>query len=123
MSAAQAEDWALRAFLALARSGADIPENVEEAGFAGIATMGLKAFAGMTHADARPLMDEMFSTCVEIIPDPSKPQVRRSLVDDDTEEVATRLWLRGEVFKLHVDFSKVAALLNSRKPATTETED
>lgn len=114
MPAAQAEDWAIRAFLALARSGVEVPEDVEAAGFAGIATMGLRAFGGMTYADAKPLMDEMLASCVQIVPDPGKPLVMRGLVDDDTEEVATRLWLRAEVLKLHVDFSKVAALLSSK---------
>lgn len=118
MSAAQAEDWALRAFLALARSGVEIPEDVEASGFAGIASLGLRAFGGMTHADAKPLMDEMFSSCVQHVPNPQQPLVRRGLVDDDTEEVGTRLWLRGEVLKLHVDFSVVAALLSSRTAAT-----
>ncbi len=118
MSAAQAEDWALRAFLALARSGVEIPEDVEASGFAGIASLGLRAFGGMTHADAKPLMDEMFTSCVQHVPDARNPLVRRGLVDDDTEEVGTRLWLRGEVLKLHVDFSTVAALLSSRTAAT-----
>jgi hypothetical protein len=122
MSAADAEDWALRAFLALARSGVQIPDDVEAAGFAGIATMGLKALGGATHADVKPLMDEMFSLCIRRLPNPAEPHVVRGLVDDDTEEVATRLWLRSEVFKLHVDFSKVAGLLSSRKPATDQTE-
>lgn len=118
MSAAAAEDWAVRAFLALARSGVDIPEDVENAGFSGIATLGIRAFGGVNHADARPLMDEMFNACVRILPDPAHPNVVRALIDDDTEEVSTRLWLRGEVLKLHVDFSKVAALLSSTKTAT-----
>jgi len=118
MSAANAEDWALRAFLALARSGVEIPEDVEAAGFAGIASMGLRALGGATHGDVKPLMDEMFDLCVMRLPDPAQPLVTRPLVEDDTEEVATRLWLRSEVFKLHVDFSVVAGLLASKKPAT-----
>lgn len=42
--------------------------------------------------------------CITIIPDPSKPNVTRALIEDDIEEVATRLKLRIEIFKLHVDF-------------------
>ena len=56
-----------------------------------------------------PLMDEMFR-CIEICPDPSKPGVVRSLIDDDIEEMSTILRLRMEVFQLHVDFSIAAVL-------------
>ena len=82
MPATQTEKWAMRAFLALSRSGVDVPPDIAEAGWAGIAAIGLKAFGGMGFTDAEPLMDEMFS-CVQIIPDPTKPQVIRPLVEDD----------------------------------------
>ena len=114
MSARGAERWAFRAFLALARAGVDVPEDVEEAGFAGIATFGLKAFAGVAYEDAEPLLDEMLE-CVQVYPDPKNEKVFRPLIEDDTEEVETLLRLRKEVFALHVDFSKVASLLKSRE--------
>lgn len=44
-----------------------------------------------------------------LLPDPANQSVKRNLIDDDTEEVMTRLKLRGEVFKLHVDFLTAAA--------------
>lgn len=121
MSAASAEDWAVRAFLALAKSGAEIPDDVEAAGMLGVATMGLKALGGVTIEEARPLMEELMG-CIEAIPDPARPEIRRPLVDDDTEEVATRIFLRKEVLTLHVDFTKVAALLDSKKKPATKTE-
>ena len=112
MSASQAELWAAKAFLALARSGVEVPEGVTESGLAGIATFGFRALAGMTFGDARVLMDEMFA-CVQIIPNPAQPKVIRDLIEDDIEEVATRLRLRKEVFGLHVDFSLAGALQKS----------
>lgn len=108
MPATQAEKWAARAFLALAKSGVEIPDDIATAGLAGIAAVGVKAFTGVSFEAAEPLMDEMFG-CVKIIPDPSKPMVVRALIEDDTEEVATRLQLRQEVLALHVDFSQLVA--------------
>ncbi len=104
MSASQAEKWAAKALLALARGGAEVPDDIAGAGLAGIATYGIKAFAGMTFHDAEPLLDEMFR-CVQRVIDPANPAFARALVEDDIEEVATRVQLRIDLFKLHVDFS------------------
>lgn len=117
MPAMQAERWAMRALLALAKSGVEIPENIANAGLAGVAALGLKAFGGLDFADAEPLLIEMMS-CVQIIPDPAKPQVVRFLVDDDIEEVATLLKLRAEVFSLHTGFSIPGAPSKSTSTAT-----
>lgn len=121
MPARQAEQWATRAFLALARSGVDMPEGVQEAGFAGLAVMGFKALSQLKYEDIAPLMEEMFS-CVTIQPDARHPQVIRALVDfgtdgDDIEEIATRLRLRAEVFNLHAGFS------NAGVPQTSSISD
>lgn len=128
MSAVAAERWAVRCFLALAKSGAEVPPEIEQAGFAGLASLGagniavmlLKMIGGLDHATAIQLLDDLMS-CVQAIPEPSKPQVVRALVEDDTEEIATRFLLRQEAFKVHVDFSVVASLLKPAAGATTET--
>jgi len=104
MSASHAEDWGLRALLALTNAGADVPDDVRGAGMAGVALMGIQALSGLKHADAKPLLDEVL-TCVEIVPDPSKPEVRRPLIEDDIEEVLTRVRLRKAVLELHLGFS------------------
>lgn len=121
LPASQAEMWAARAFLALARSGVEVPEGVTESGLAGIATFGFRALAGVRFEDAVDLMAEMFS-CVQIIPDPTKPNVIRALIEDDIEEVATRLRLRKEVFGLHVDFSLAGALQISASASAPAAE-
>jgi hypothetical protein len=103
MSAADAEEWAMKAFLALSRSGVDIPENVQGAGLAGIAILGLKTLGGVNFADAKVLMDEMFK-CVTFRPDKNNPNYTRPPLPDDIEEVSTRLQLRSEIFALHTGF-------------------
>ena len=107
MSAEQAESWGMRVLLALMENNVDMPEGFESLGMAGLAEVGLKAIGKLKWEVAQPLMKEMFD-CVTIIPDPRKTHISRPLVEDDIEEVATRLSLRMEVFNLHVDFSKAA---------------
>jgi hypothetical protein len=113
MPASQAEKWAARALSAAARSGVDLPPNVVELGFAGVVVVGIRALMAMNFADYEPLMDEMFNSCVAFVPDPKNMDVRRGggagivgpMVEDDIEDVATRVFLRERVFSLHVGFS------------------
>ena len=100
MPASQAERWALRALSALAGSGVEVPDDLKDAGFAGLARLGIQAFGNLPWEKAEPLLDEMFR-CVQCQP---SPKVVRDLVEDDIEEIATRLKLRMELFKLHADF-------------------
>ena len=102
--ASVAEKWGIRALLALTKSGVTIPDDIANAGIAGVAALGIQAFAGLDALIAIELMDEMFQ-CVQVMPDPSNPNVMRKLVEDDIEEVRTRLFLRAEVFMLHTGFS------------------
>lgn len=113
MPASQAERFAFRALLALSRTGVTIPDDLAQQGWVGLAGVGIRAFAYLDFADLEPLLAEMIG-CVQAIPDPGRPEITRGLVDSDTEEVATLLRLRKEVFELHVDFPKLAALLTSR---------
>lgn len=118
MPAAQAEKWAARAFLALAHAGIEIPEEMQGAGMAAIAIVGLRALGRVSWHEAEPLMDEMMA-CVQIIPDPSKPTFFRGLVEDDIEEVMTRALLRSETFEIHTGFSLAAAISSSAPAALT----
>ena len=108
MPASQGESWATRALLALMAGGVDLPEGFESLGMAGIAEVGLKALAGLRYEVAEPLLAEMMG-CVLFIPDPMKPHVVRPLIEEDIEEIATRIKLRAEVWKLHTDFLQAAA--------------
>jgi len=115
MSAMAAEKWAARAVLALARSGVDVPANLDDMGMMGVAILGVRAFAGAEYEDVAPLLDEMM-LCVTYKPDPTQP-LTRALIDDDVEEIATLLELRREVMELHVNFSDVAGWWKSRRAA------
>lgn len=118
MPASKGEKWAVRALLALARGGIEVPENIAGLGLAGIAIIGVQALSGLEWELAEPLMDEMFA-CIQIIPDATRPQVVRGLVEgtgsDDIEEVKTRIMLRKEILALHVEFFMDAALLKQAR--------
>jgi hypothetical protein len=103
MPATQGEKWALRLFLAMAKGGIDLPDNVTSAGMAGLAKIGLELLAQVPYEQAEPLLDEMMA-CVTCMPDPGNPSITRALVESDIEEVSTRIMLRKETFFLHVDF-------------------
>lgn len=109
MSASAAEWWAIRAGMAMAKNGVNMPDNFSEMGMAGMAKVGLEMVAKIPPGDAKPLLDELMA-CVKSVPNPDNHSIQRNLIDDDTEEVATRLKLRAEVFKLHVDFFTAASL-------------
>jgi hypothetical protein len=117
MPAMQAEKWAIRAFLALARGGIEIPEDIAQTGLQGIAMMGLKMFGSMKFEDAEPLLDEMLG-CVEAVPDPANRAVTTSLFESSIEDPKTLITLRREVFGLHVDFSELAAPFASAAAAS-----
>ncbi len=118
MPARKGHQWATRALFALMNAGITIPDNLANAGFAGIAAIGIKALGNVPSHVAEPLLDELLE-CVEIMPDPSRPEVVRGLISDDTEEITTIFKLQKEVIGLHIDFFKHAGLLTSaQNPAT-----
>lgn len=120
MPAVQAEKWAARALLAMSRSGVEIPEEAMTAGAATLLAAGLRSFTSMAFEDAETLLDEMFH-CIQVVPNPSQPLVTRALIDDDVEEVTTRLFLRGEVIEIHTGFSVTANLSKLGAAAKEQT--
>jgi hypothetical protein len=104
MPASQAEAWATRAFMSLARSGVQVPPEYSEMGMAGLAMFGLRVLGAISFEDAQILSNEMME-CVRIIRDPAHPEVLQPLMEEDIEEVKTRLLLKAEVFELHTGFS------------------
>lgn len=107
MPASKAEKWAARAFLALSKGNPAIPEDIQKGGMAGLAVVGFQMLAGLEFAEAEVLLDEMM-TCVQFVPDPARPETVRRLMEDDVDEVSTRVRLRSEVFTLHTGFSLAA---------------
>jgi hypothetical protein len=104
MSAVDGEFWAVRALMALARAGVDIPEDAHALGAAGIASLGLRMLSYASPLDAKALMDDLMR-CVRILPNPSDDSVEREpKFDGDIEELMTLLRLKKEVFILMFGF-------------------
>lgn len=116
MPARQAEKWAMRALCLVGRAGIDLPD-VPAGGMEVLARLGIQALFKVDFDAAEPLLDEMME-CVRIKPDARNPNLIRPLIDDDIEEVATRLKLRMEVLNLHVGFSTggIQSTLNPASP-------
>lgn len=124
LPASQVERWATRALFVMMNCGVEIPDNLLSAGLAGIAAVGIKSLTKVPYEQAEPLFDEMM-TCIAIVPDPRQPLVKRgyegvgAMIEDDIEDVTTRLILRKAVFELHMDFFLGAA--PSKLEAAAET--
>lgn len=114
MPASKAEKWAMRALLAAAKSGLDIPPEMLSAGMKALAFIGIQMLSNIQFEDAEPLLDEMMQ-CVQI----REPSVVRALTEDDIEEVRTRILLRQKVLDLHVGFSTADAI--SKPTSGTQT--
>ena len=112
MSASQAENWAFQVILAVGNAGIEIPEGLASQGMSGLMAIGYMNLLKIPFDAAKPLLDEMMN-CVQIIP---SANIKRKLVEEDIEEVGTRLQLRKSVWNLHMDF-----FLNESK-STSESE-
>ena len=104
MDCERAEKWAIRALLAVAKSGVDLGDITPEHGMSGIAAAGIKALFKVDYDEISPLLDEMM-LCVRMKPDPKNPDFSRPLIPGDIEEVSTRMALRKETLELHMGFS------------------
>lgn len=109
MPASRAERWAMRALLALTHSGVDLGDIDPTSGMRGLAearALGaklLRALVGLQFDEVEPLLDEMM-TCVFFKPDKSNPSMYRPLMEEDIEDVTTRIQLRLEVLNVHLGF-------------------
>ncbi len=118
MPASQTEKWALRVLAALVKGGFDTTLIGEGGG--GMETLvraGLESVLGrLDFYELEPLLDEMMR-CVQV---KSSAGIIRNLLEEDIDEVKTRLLLRREVFVLHIDFFDNAApsTLTSQKVET-----
>jgi hypothetical protein len=108
MPASKGEKWRIRALMLAARSGIDVGQTMGM-GTQGIAMLGISALMSAQYEEAEPLLEEMMQ-CVQIKPNPSDPSVMRPLIEDDIEEVETRLQLRSKWLELHLGFLIAGAL-------------
>jgi hypothetical protein len=118
MYATQGELWAARAFFAMAQNGIEIPDSLEGSGMAGLARFGLELIGKLPFSEAQVLMGEMFAQ-VEFMPD-QKNGMTRHLIEDDIEEISTRVKLRMELLKLHADFLKAVMPSTSASGSTVQ---
>ena len=109
MPASKAEKWAIRALLAVAKSGVELPPGALNGGMRVVAYLGLQALTNLQFEDAEPLLDEMMA-CVSIV----EPKIVRALTEDDIEEVRTRINLREKVMELHLGFSVADGVSKSK---------
>lgn len=123
MYADSGERWALRALLAISRSGVNVPPGLFENGWAGLAAMmpylfviGFQGLSGAKWEEIEPLLNEMMA-CITFQPPGGYPTQPLGVGPAfQIEEVKSLLLLRKKVLELHVDFSAVAS-----PPATGET--
>jgi hypothetical protein len=105
MPADQAERWAIRALLALTKSGVELPDDALTAGMAGLAAVGVRALAGLNYDDAGPLLDEML-TCAKLEHSPGQPPLPLTVGGVcQVEEVSTFWKIRMALLTLHTGFS------------------
>lgn len=112
MPSLKAEKWAMRAFLAIAKNGVDLPPTAIQSGFAGLVPYLTNLVGLVRWEDAEPLLDEMLE-CVQwqaIVDGQGTRFARRLNPNEDVEEVGTLLTLRKEVIQLHKGFLKAAVL-------------
>jgi hypothetical protein len=105
MDAYAGQDWALRALLALAASGATLPQGALSSGWAGLASFGVTALLQAPYGALRPLLDEMLAQAkYEHKPGLPLQQIAPG-VNCPVEEIKTFLTLQMALFKLHTGFS------------------
>jgi hypothetical protein len=89
-------------------------------GVEGIAAwVAVHGVGGIDWIVAKPLLDEMMD-CVTIQPDPNRA-LTRPLIEDDIEEITTRLAIREAWFDTHLGFSVRARYFNWTTEPLEET--
>lgn len=102
--AKRAENWGTRAVIAMCRAGASIAPPAPKGMSGLLAVGGVGSMLMYIDSDEVTTLLEELMECIKIQPDKNKAFVR-PLVEDDIEEVATRLYLKQEVFSLHTGFT------------------
>jgi hypothetical protein len=114
MDAYSGQDWALRALLALAASGASLPDGALGAGMASLAGFGVTALLQAPYGALKPLLDEMLAQARYQHHDtkgkPSgEPQHIVAGPNCCVEEIKTFLTLHKALLFLHTGFSPAVA--------------
>lgn len=118
MSASQAEAWAIKVILAVGNAGIEMPDDLASQGMSGLMAVGYMSLLKIPFEAAKPLLDEMM-TCVKFAP---SSNIQRPLIEDDIEEVQTRLALRKAIWTLHMDFFLNESQSTSESETQAETQ-
>jgi hypothetical protein len=112
MDAYTGQDWALRALLALAASGATLPEGALTTGMAGLAGFGVTALLQAPYGALKPLLDEMLAQA-KYAHEPNNPKMPLQAINPGPncpiEEIKTFLTLHKALLFLHTGFSPAVA--------------
>lgn len=102
VDAVQAEEWGVRALMAVGTSGIQIPQELLSLGVLAIPLIGYQVFLGAKEEAVLPLWREMLSACIFVKHSETNVQAfKRS----DVEEVSTLLELRKIILELHTGFT------------------
>ena len=113
MDAYSGQDWAMRALLALAASGVQLPDGALNSGMAGLAGFGVMALLQAPYGALKPLLDEMLAQAKYEHHDtkgkamPPQPIVQGP--NCQIEEIKTFLTLHKALLQLHTGFSLAVA--------------
>lgn len=120
MPAEQAFDWGIRAILAMAKSGVDIPSDIASQGMAGVAAVMVRTVGGLEFMTVRDLRKELMG-CVKIYVQPgtNNLHVRPITGQDDIEEPQTIYQLCIATLELHLGFSIAEGLSRLTSQTTT----
>jgi hypothetical protein len=110
MDAYAGQDWALRALLAVAASGVQLPPGALGAGWAALAPFAATALLDASYSELRPLLAEMLAQA-QYQHDPKHPtQPIAAGPNCVVEEIKTFFILHKALFKLHTGFTVAASI-------------
>ena len=109
MPSSAGERWGVRAGMAMLHAMPELPQDPQGMGLANIAKIGFQMFAGANTLEVQALMDELMDY-VQILPTAGNDTFARKLLEEDIEEISTRMLLKGEAFELLTGFSIAANL-------------
>lgn len=126
VAAIAAEEWGLRAMMALGTSGIVVPQEIADAGLIGIALIGYQAFMGAKEEAVLPLWREMLPACVQLKPPIGENAAGATILmpwhPSIVEEVSTLQLLRQQILELHTGFT-LAELAQKLTQATSARQN
>lgn len=129
VDAIRAEEWGLRAMMALGTGGIMVPKELVNAGLLGVVLVGYQAFMGATEEAVLPLWREMLPACVTF---KHSDSVFEPFGPHHVEEVSTLILLRRTILELHTgftvaelasDFARMSSALSQEPTSFSTTQD